>query len=157
LVIKQETGSFAEIDRSCPDCDEPHGKPRVLGSDLEVSVSHSGDKIAVAVTRAASVGVDVEEIRDIATDELSRMVVAPGDPSGMGFFDLWARKEAVLKALGQGLRTPMTSLTLMGTGVRDLDCTITPLNAGEGYAAALAVLTAGPITVSEVDGSSLLL
>jgi len=112
--------------------------------------------VAVALTWAAPVGVDVEEITDIATEDLRRMVVAPGETMVWGFFDMWARKEAVLKALGHGLRTPMTSLTLSEHGVEGLDCTVVPLDAGRGYAAALAVLTTQPITVSEVDGSALL-
>jgi 4'-phosphopantetheinyl transferase len=157
LALARLLGQKPVIDRSCPDCGAPHGKPRVVGHDVHVSVSHSGARIAVAITQAAPVGVDVEEITDISTDELRRMVVAPHERVAMGFFEMWARKEAVLKALGHGLRTPMTSITLTPQGVEGLDCTVTPLDAGKGYAAALAVLTAQPVTVSEVDGSALLL
>jgi 4'-phosphopantetheinyl transferase len=156
LAVQSVLGEPPVIDRTCSDCGRPHGKPRVVGHDLHVSVSHSGDRVAVALTWAAPVGVDVEEITDIATEDLRRMVVAPGETMVWGFFDMWARKEAVLKALGHGLRTPMTSLTLSEHGVEGLDCTVVPLDAGRGYAAALAVLTTQPITVSEVDGSALL-
>ncbi|HEX6518688.1 MAG TPA: 4'-phosphopantetheinyl transferase superfamily protein [Streptosporangiaceae bacterium] len=54
------------LDRTCAQCGKPHGKPRVADGDpelggLELSVSHSGDRIAVAVARATPVGVDVED------------------------------------------------------------------------------------------------
>jgi 4'-phosphopantetheinyl transferase len=157
LAVEREIGAAATIDRTCPDCGAPHGKPRVVGHDVHVSVSHSGDRIAVAVTRAAPIGVDVEEITDMSTDDLRRMVVSADDRVRMGFFEMWARKEAVLKALGHGLRTPMTSITLTPQGVEGLECTVSALDAGQAYAAAVAVLTAQPLSVSEVDGSALLL
>jgi 4'-phosphopantetheinyl transferase len=156
LAVQSVIGEPPVIDRTCPDCGRPHGKPQVVGHDVHVSVSHSGERIAVALTLAAPVGIDVEEITDISTDELRRMVVAPGERVATGFFDMWARKEAVLKALGHGLRTPMTSLTLTDHGVDGLECTVTRLDAGPGYAAALAVLTGQSMTVSETDGATLL-
>jgi 4'-phosphopantetheinyl transferase len=157
LAVRQETGSFPEIDRTCPDCGEPHGKPRVVGHDLHVSVSHSGDRIAVALTWAAPVGIDVEEITALEVDDLRRMVLSPREWVEMDFFEMWARKEAVLKATGAGLRTPMPSITLTPHGVEGMDCAIAGLDAGSRYAAAVAVLAAPPIEVSEVDGSALLL
>ncbi|WP_188191186.1 4'-phosphopantetheinyl transferase family protein [Nonomuraea sp. SYSU D8015] len=48
--------------RDCPDCGRPHGKPRVPGDELHVSVSHSGRWVAVAITDVGRVGIDVERI-----------------------------------------------------------------------------------------------
>src|SRR5882724_585210 len=51
------------VDRTCPDCDRPHGRPVIPGAGLEVSVSHSGDLVAVALVLGSSpVGVDVEAL-----------------------------------------------------------------------------------------------
>src|SRR5215208_5645678 len=36
------------IRRTCPECDRPHGRPYVLDADIDVSISHSGDRVAVA-------------------------------------------------------------------------------------------------------------
>src|SRR4051794_37321895 len=48
------------VDRACPDCERPHGRPAVPGAGLEVSVSHSGDLVAVALVAGETpVGVDV--------------------------------------------------------------------------------------------------
>jgi 4'-phosphopantetheinyl transferase len=151
-----------EIARSCPDCARPHGKPTVVGHPVEVSVSHSGDRIAVAVTGAGPVGVDVEQISRMQLAELDSMVLSPDeDPAELAFHTRWARKEAVLKATGEGLRRPMTTLTVTKDGLVGFGrpCFLRDLSPGAGYAAAVAVLTetdAEP-ALSEKDGSELLL
>ncbi|WP_410580494.1 4'-phosphopantetheinyl transferase family protein [Amycolatopsis sp. lyj-108] len=166
------------ITRSCPDCALPHGKPAVLDGDIEVSVSHSGRRIAVAVSSAGAVGVDVEEIRaDADVRGMAAYVLSPVEsarPATPGvdefaaFYTSWTRKEAIVKATGDGLRTPLSSLTLSppGEGVRLLaaegrdglrgQVTIKDLAAGHGYAAAVAVLGPRLLEVRELDGNALL-
>ena len=58
------------IDRTCEDCGEPHGRPRVVGpagAAPWVSVSHSGVLVLVALTAATGggVGVDVQRVADL--------------------------------------------------------------------------------------------
>jgi 4'-phosphopantetheinyl transferase len=98
------------------------GKPALTGSpapaDLEFSVSHSSDLAAYAVTAGAPVGVDVERLRavdqmeTIAERTFSRRECAvlrglPGALRPTGFFNCWTRKEAYIKALGEGLSYPL--------------------------------------------------
>lgn len=47
----------------CAECGGGHGKPRAVGAAAgwELSISHSGEVVAVAVVRGNPVGVDVEE------------------------------------------------------------------------------------------------
>ncbi|WP_410664618.1 4'-phosphopantetheinyl transferase family protein [Amycolatopsis sp. lyj-84] len=166
------------ITRSCPDCALPHGKPAVLDGDIEVSVSHSGRRIAVAVSRAGAVGVDVEEIRaDADVRGMAAYLLSPAEaarPATPGvdefaaFYTSWTRKEAIVKATGDGLRTPLAGLTLSPPGERvrlvaaegrdDLagQVTIRDLTAGHGYVASVAVLGARLLEVRELDGSTLL-
>nr|ASV46759.1 4-phosphopantetheinyl transferase [uncultured bacterium] len=40
------------FDATCADCGKPHGRPRVPGAPLMLSISHSGDLIGVAQPRA---------------------------------------------------------------------------------------------------------
>ena len=112
------------LDSSCFDCGKPHGKPRVVGSALEVSISHSGAWVALAVTSGAPVGVDVEEVRGTDVDGLAGICFSPEEltvfqslPAEVrqgAFFTYWARKEAVLKATGKGMSVVMSKLTLTG-------------------------------------------
>lgn len=96
------------------------GKP-VLASpaaDLHFNLTHSSDLAVVAVTRAAPLGVDVERLRPIAERELvarrnfsrSEYAVLQGLIPGardLAFFQCWTRKEAYVKALGDGLHAPL--------------------------------------------------
>jgi 4'-phosphopantetheinyl transferase len=71
-----------------------------------MSVCHAGDLVVVALTDTCEVGVDVEQVRDIDTAAMCRHILAPGevaptDPAA--FFALWTRKEAVVKATGDGI------------------------------------------------------
>lgn len=99
-----------------------HGKPR-LGSglpSLEFNLSHSGGLGVIAVARNRSVGVDVEQVRDMS-DALSiadthfsaaeREVLRSLPPAERrdAFFRCWTRKEAVIKAVGEGLGRALAS------------------------------------------------
>ncbi len=99
-----------------------HGKPR-LGPglpSLEFNLSHSGEMGMVAVARDRSVGVDVEQLRDMP-DALSiaethfsgaeRAVLRslPRAEQRGAFFRCWTRKEAVIKATGEGLARALDS------------------------------------------------
>ncbi|RMI30779.1 4'-phosphopantetheinyl transferase superfamily protein [Actinomadura harenae] len=108
-----------EIDRACPDCDKPHGRPRVAGRPdaPQVSVSHSGDRIGVAVSSHGPLGLDVEETRKVA-DDIAGHVLATGETAATTaeLLVFWTRKEALLKATGDGLRVPMPRLRTSPAG-----------------------------------------
>jgi 4'-phosphopantetheinyl transferase len=173
LVVAGEVGVAPDrlrIDRDCPCCTRPHGRPRLPGHDLHVSVSHSGELVAVAATSAGPVGVDVEQITDLDYLSMCRHVLAPSEMGAVrsreDFFRYWTRKESVLKATGDGLRTAMTTVvlgpdaghpTLLRYGTREgLVATIADLLPVEGYAAAVAVLVPGPVRVAERTAADLL-
>ena len=147
------------VDRGCERCGGQHGRPRLPGTGLAASITHSGDVVAVALTEGCPVGVDVEVIdgRDYEP-LLARVCTAAEWPhvrTARDFFTIWTRKEAVLKATGEGLRTPLTSVTVtppdQPPGVAELAgtrpaCTLADVEAGAGYAAAAAVLTEAAVT-----------
>jgi 4'-phosphopantetheinyl transferase len=91
------------------------GKPFLArpAQNLEFNLSHSGRHGLIAVARDRSVGVDIEvrrPMRDllgvalqIATSREAKLLKQlPTSEVHSTFFDLWTRKEAVLKALGRG-------------------------------------------------------
>ena len=153
------------IDRACPRCAEPHGRPRVPGDPVHVSVSHSGEWVAVAVYPDAPVGVDVELIRPIDTAGMAGLVLAPGEQADSleEFYTHWTRKESVVKATGDGLRVSMSGVRLDAAGKvtsypgrPELTASVVDLAPRPGYAAALTVLAASHLRVRERDAAELL-
>jgi 4'-phosphopantetheinyl transferase len=169
-----------DIDRTCPHCGRPHGKPRIADlPDLHFSVSHSADRVVVAVSRDGPVGVDVEEVGswDAADlDEVAMLTLAPEEravlyraPKGARaavFTAYWTRKEAAVKATGAGLTTALEDILVSPPAsaprvLRWGDAAAGPppvlhvLRAPAGYAAALALV--GPTTrVMEADAGPFL-
>jgi 4'-phosphopantetheinyl transferase len=153
-----------QLDRTCPDCGRPHGKVRTAG--WEVSVSHSGDLIGVALGTVAPLGLDVEQVRAIEASVAS-LVLTPSEErqvrSAADFIMYWTRKEAVVKATGDGLRRPLTEITVTApteparvvgwTGEIQLH----DLADRTGHLASLAVLSSAEATVVEHDAQPLLL
>ncbi|MEW5983038.1 MAG: 4'-phosphopantetheinyl transferase superfamily protein [Acidobacteriota bacterium] len=97
-----------------------HGKPRLAepACDLHFNLSHSDDFVLCACTRGRQVGVDVEGIRPVA--HLAGLALAAfsraehaawsaleADSQLLGFFNCWTRKEAYVKARGDGLSMPL--------------------------------------------------
>jgi 4'-phosphopantetheinyl transferase len=142
----------------------PFGKPALSTGCPEEAIrfnlSRSGGAAAVAVARKAEVGLDLEQIRPFADDlAISERMFAPAEHAALlalptadrvpAFFDIWTRREAIAKAIGQGLSLPLRGVVL-GFGARDVvervsleegRAAVWVLSLGglcEGHAAALA-------------------
>jgi 4'-phosphopantetheinyl transferase len=157
------------IARTCAHCGGRHGKPRVVGADLRFSIAHSAERVVVAVTRGAEIGVDVEQVNpDLEVAQLAADVLSPaerGANSAAGLLTYWTRKEAVLKATGDGLHVPLSDLTVTGPGEppalldwrgSSRNFRLYDLHPGAGYLASLAVLDRSASEIRELDGSALL-
>lgn len=66
--------------------------------DIFVSISHSKDMIAAAVSKNA-VGIDIEHIRPVS-EKLQKRVCKEISKTKEAFFKVWTLKEAYLKASG---------------------------------------------------------
>lgn len=91
-----------------------HGKPSVADSDLRFNMSRCDDLAVYAFAVGREIGVDVEAIRFVcdADDIVARFFSRYEndeyrhlDPHQKleGFFNCWTRKEAFVKAAGEGL------------------------------------------------------
>lgn len=94
------------------------GKPSLARPGASFSMSHSGALALYAVARGREVGIDLEEIRaefpgfDIARRffsprEVESLSALGDDAKTAAFFNCWVRKEALVKALGMGLKVPL--------------------------------------------------
>jgi phosphopantetheinyl transferase len=134
------------------------GKPRLAGvGAVSFNLSHSGIYAAAVVSRDREVGIDLERIRpdaasrDIAArfftgEERAWLKATPGVEA---FFRLWTAKEAVLKAMGTGLSTPLERLSVR-PGQDAPPWNLRELALAPGYAAAVAF--DGPPVEPEVMG-----
>lgn len=135
---------------SCPRCGAAdHGRPLVvrpaLQHPLHVSVGRAHGLTVVAVSDAGPVGVDVEPAAAAAFDGFDEVALHPDEraDSAQERTRLWVRKEAVLKATGEGLRTDPRALRVDIDQVALADGTTVHLRdiAAERYAIAVAVLS----------------
>jgi len=108
----------------------PQGKPELAGGNggaLYFNLSHSHGLALVAVTQVCPIGVDLEWVRAIDDmDSIARRFFSkveyqaysalPLSQKSSGFFNCWTRKEAYIKAIGQGLSCPLA----------DFDVSLTP-------------------------------
>ena len=100
----------------------PRGKPALdLGdNNLAFNLAHAGPLALYALTRNRAIGVDVEPVRPLpdadqvaarffSVHETAAYLDLPPDQKQQGFFLCWTRKEAYIKALGEGLAQPLES------------------------------------------------
>jgi len=104
------------INQRCPDCELYHGRPEIEGvPEWNVSISHSGQWVAVAVCKDHSIGIDVEQVRCfqyqkkmlsylLHPHESTEYKNLPECQRPMFLLKKWVRKEALLKMHGAGLR-----------------------------------------------------
>lgn len=106
---------------------EPRGKPGLAKSmsqnDLRFNLAHSRDALVFAVARSRRIGVDVELVRNVENaDAIARRNFAPEELAvyfGVDaaarmatFFRVWTRKEAFIKATGEGLYRALDSFAV---------------------------------------------
>lgn len=139
----------------------PRGKPRLAqdpaGTDLRFNMSHCEGVAVCAFAHGREVGVDVEAVRALDdADEVAARFFSPRENEAYlalapqdrprGFFNCWTRKEAFIKAMGDGLHFPLdafdvslapgepaqilrigeTAGTLCGWTLRDVDLPLMP-------------------------------
>lgn len=140
---------------------KPSLTPPPAPKPLSFNLSHSGGLAIFVIAGFDSVGVDVEAIKDsrdllpiarrfFSARERDQLLALPEAEQCPAFYQCWASKEALLKAWGTGLATPLEKFTVevaVGrAGVIEIDLPehnrvpwrITPLRVAPGYAAAIA-------------------
>ena len=124
ILLKTMVGSLSDSDPAlvrlsydCPGCGRAHGRPIVVEPRAalrwHVSLSHASRYVMTAVTDVGPVGVDVEQVAATRFDGFDDVALGPAEQADVERLPLaeqawaravyWARKEAVLKAIGLGL------------------------------------------------------
>jgi len=149
-----------------------YGKPALKDYPaLHFNVSHSGSVFACAISECAPLGVDVEGVRPMddmeamsrrffSPRESSRLMSLPLEHRELSFFECWTRKEAFLKATGEGLSRSLDSFSVsFGPAAQPAILEILDSPGGEsawqmlsfvpqpGFIGALAIKQAGAIMI----------
>lgn len=136
-----------------------HGKPYLACGSLHFNISHTADRLMIAVADFADIGIDIEAIkprssldslaaRCFSSRELHDWQQLPLEHRSAAFYTLWTKKEAFVKAVGRGIALGLEQceVQLQAGGQLNAiptefgvasDWRVTELGAAEQYAAAL--------------------
>jgi 4'-phosphopantetheinyl transferase len=141
-----------------------HGKPSVNNErGVRFNVAHSEDFMVCALGLDDELGVDIEYIQPMVdlecvaeqcfcVAEYRQLLAVGAEKRAKAFFDCWTRKEAFVKALGEGLSYPLnrfqvtlrpgeqpTFVRIAGCDASTLEWALHDVTPAADYAAALAV------------------
>ncbi|MEW6731152.1 MAG: 4'-phosphopantetheinyl transferase superfamily protein [Acidobacteriota bacterium] len=144
----------------------PKGKPSLTqdyANGLKFNISHSHGMALYGFTKNREIGVDIEQIRAIedaeqiakrffSPQEAAIFSSIPADEKYEAFFNCWTRKEAYIKATGDGLSHPLDRfnvtlrldepaklLTIEGDAKKAAQWSLSALTPAPGYIGALIV------------------
>jgi 4'-phosphopantetheinyl transferase len=143
------------------------GKPELLGefskSGFHFNLAHSENAALFAITRIGQIGIDIEHVRAVKNvdDLVARFFCARENKSFQkisdeekpaAFFNLWTRKEAILKATGEGITRslnlvevsflpgePARLVSVSGDSEKATRWILRDLSPAPGFAGALAI------------------
>ncbi len=95
-----------------------YSKPFLADHNLQFNLTHAESYALYAFCLTANVGIDLEKIRVLedadniaarffAATEYARFLSLPQEQKYEAFFACWTRKEAFIKAIGEGLSYPL--------------------------------------------------
>lgn len=100
------------------------GKPYLRDNklNLQFNVSHSHDMAVYALTAQDEIGIDIERIKADFSDGVAKrffsqqeheeIVALPEHEQASAFYHVWAGKEAIIKALGEGLFASLSDFSI---------------------------------------------
>lgn len=133
-------------------------KPFLLAPNhipLQFNLSHSSELALYAITLNQAIGVDIEKVqpdynqgtakRYFSLKEYNALMQLPSEERITGFYRIWSRKEALLKATGKGLTLPLSSFSVAAHDITELislnqkeTWTLLPLSIHDDYQSAVA-------------------
>jgi 4'-phosphopantetheinyl transferase len=105
---------------------QPRGKPYLADVFLQFNVSHSHEIAVFALTKNSPIGVDIEKTEKQFNDSVAERYLHPEEYAelnglsdglrAMEFYRIWARKEALIKAVGDGMHISLNSFSTVTKG-----------------------------------------
>jgi 4'-phosphopantetheinyl transferase len=149
-------------------CYNAYGKPALdsgtgRSNEISFNMAHSGQLAVYALTLTRQLGIDIEHIRAVpdyeriaeqffSPQEQSALRAIPAHLKSEAFFNCWTRKEAYVKARGEGLSLPLDQfavsltpgeparlLSIAGAPHELAHWSLRELQPGPGYVGAVAI------------------
>lgn len=158
-ALRQILSSYLKLDpQSLQFSYQEHGKPYLADYNIHFNLSHSAAIAVCVVTRQGEVGVDIEQCETIyqagiaerffSRTEFQVLQTLPFNQRAQGFYQIWAKKEALVKAWGIGILAALQDFSVSVTHITDSinrpgrvnECwQVTSFSAAEDYQAAYAL------------------
>lgn len=129
------------------------------------NISHSGKMVVVAFSSEFNIGIDIEEIKNIEVESLSKMLhvdefeyLKNNNFDQNLFYALWTRKEAFLKAIGTGILNGINHLSIINEPIYFVSTNwyLNEINISENYKCAVCVNTkTNRITIDKINYETL--
>jgi 4'-phosphopantetheinyl transferase len=128
-----------------------HHRP-YFDSDIDFNIAHSGNIVVCCATDKGKIGIDIEQIKKIDMADYTDYftpnewgIINSYPDKFEGFYDFWTRKEAVLKAIGTGFHTPLSSVDVADDTIKydDILYHIRPLEIAKSYKSHIASTVKG--------------
>jgi 4'-phosphopantetheinyl transferase len=94
----------------------PYNRP-YFRDNIYFNISHSGNCVICAISRDFELGIDVEEIRPIIIHDFNSQfneeelnTIYSSEDRLFAFYNLWTKKEAIIKADGRGMSVPLKNI-----------------------------------------------
>jgi|TARA_B110000503_G_C7148843_1_gene414223 4'-phosphopantetheinyl transferase len=141
-----------------------NGKPYLTNSrNIHLNISYSGNLIICAISFNTPIGVDVEKIKPKNLDHFKLYFteqewhnISINENSLKRFYELWTRKEALVKADGRGLSIDLSSFSCLGNNeqIERENWYIKNFLVDEGYSCAIASKANDPIRLIKFEFSA---
>jgi 4'-phosphopantetheinyl transferase len=127
----------------------------------DFNIAHSGNMVICCGADNGQIGIDIEQVKEIdladyidyfTSNEWDKINHYPNKYDG--FYDFWTRKEAVLKAIGTGFHTPLSSVDVTGESLiyDDIIYHIKPLIISQEYKCHIAItMDSANIQLTRID------
>lgn len=113
-----------------------------FNTEFDFNIAHSGNMVICCGTGTGQIGIDIEQIKEIDLNDYlnyfnkNEWNIIDHYPNRFdGFYNFWTRKEAVLKAIGSGFHTPLSSVDVSDENLvyDDITYHIQPLEIDQNY------------------------
>ena len=155
-LLQERRSKFSLADLKYND----YGRPYLDGG-FDFNIAHSGNIVIYSEADKGQIGIDIEQVNILDFADFTDFFTGNewnhinSDPNKFDcFYNFWTKKEAVLKAIGSGFHTPLSSVDVSDDNLKYDEITyhIKPLFIHPGYKCHIATTqNPGTVGLTKID------